>query len=191
MEALLDVGQSKACSTTEVKAEASADLLRAARCRCAEYVRRLGVSDPDVLARFSSLMVQRAKEQLAGANLQVLHSRLIPTTLETTESYVQKWISAIEKQIDLHGGISRCGELATRVQSVLAEQPAAIESVEAAAELFKQDASLSMSAQPPNNPTKFACQPLTASQGGLISELVSTLVNALRLGMPAYKRRHA
>jgi hypothetical protein len=167
------------------------DVVRRARCRCAHYFRELGIEDPEVLASMSRVLVRRATELLGGTTTSSMKTRLVQMTLEVTDNYVQKWLVGIEKQIDLHGGISRCGEVAIRVRELLVIYPHAIESVETAVELLKTDKSLCMPAQPPNNPTKFACQPLTASSGGVLSELGSTCLKAFCLWLPAYKRRHA
>ena len=98
---------------------------------------------------------------------------------------------SVEKQIDLHGGISRCGEIAVRMPAVLANHPEAIESVEAAVVFFRQDKSLCMNAQPPNNPTRFAGQPLTASQRGIAVELLTTILKAVAVWFPRPVRKHA
>ncbi|MGV3484391.1 MAG: hypothetical protein ACO1RT_08235 [Planctomycetaceae bacterium] len=169
----------------------SPETLRLARSRCSDYFRSLGVRDPEVLARVSAALVQRSLEQIDCDDTAQIRSRLVLTTLDAADAYVQKWIVGIEKQIDLHGGISRCGEIALRLSTVLNQHPEAIESVEAAVVLFRQDKSLCMNAQPPNNPTRFAGQPLTASQRGIASELFSTVLKAISVWFPQQVRKHA
>ena len=149
----------------------TSDVGRLARYRCTAYLGQLGIRDAEVLAKMSNHFVRRAIDVLEGAEEAAINNRLVSVSLELTDNYVQKWLIGIEKQIDLRGGMSRCGELALKMGCVLAKYPHAIESVEAALPLFKDDVTLSMPAQPPNNPATFAEQPLTASKGGILSEL--------------------
>jgi hypothetical protein len=151
----------------------------------------LGVDDPDVLARLSLALLHKAEGQVSGFAAESIDHRLMKAIVEVTDGYVQKWIASIEKQIDLHGGTSRCGEVAMRMPKVLAEHPQAIESVELAVSVFRSDSSLSMPAHPPNNPTKFACQPIVASHGGLLAGLLIAMSLPFRSWFPAHARRHA
>ena len=163
-----------------------------AKCRSAEYLRELGIRDPDVLATMTNVFVRRASDHLTGASEAEFNARLVIKTLEVTEIYIQKWVGGIEREIDLRGGASRCGEIAMRITTVLAESQQAIESVENAAPFFKRDRSLTMSSQPPNNPAKFANQPLTSSRGGILSELLATIHTALTNWLGGFsQRRHA
>ena len=57
-------------------------VIRAARCACAEYLRQLGVIDPEVLARMSSLLTRRSLDQLNPATSAAFPARLIQVTLE-------------------------------------------------------------------------------------------------------------
>lgn len=181
METLLDDTTSRVAShdgmqTIVIESEVG----RLARYRCAEYLRLLGIRDPEVKAKMSGVFVRRAIDVLEGADREVIENRLVPISIELIDNYVQKWIIGIEKQIDLHGGMSRCGEIALKMAVVLAKHPLTIESVEAAVPFFKDDVTLSMPAQPPNNPSTFADQPLTASQGGVWSELWLALSSSFR-----------
>jgi hypothetical protein len=164
---------------------------RRARCVCANYLRELGLNDPEVLSRMSANLVRKAQEQASEFGSAAFESRLMLETLDATDNYVQKWISGVEKQLDLRGGVSRCGEIAMRMPQVLAENPNAIESVDLAVTIFQKDSTLRMPAQPPNTPTKFAGQPLIGSNVGLFSELFTTIAQAVRVWIPVYRRRHA
>jgi len=180
-EAMLEITTEQIAGCDESNAGAICiNTVAHARRRSADYLSRLGISDPEVQSRMSGLFVRRAMDQLSlGGDVERNH-RLTATTLELTDAYVQKWIIGVEKQIDLHGGMSRCGEIAVKMPALLKKQPRAIESVESAIAFFKVDASLSMPAQPPNNPTNFADQPLTASSGGIVSEVVNFVMTSLR-----------
>lgn len=169
----------------------SPDLNRRARCVCSDYLRELGIHDPDVLARVSSHLVRKAEENASSFGPAAFESRLMLETLDVTDHYIQKWISGIEKQIDLRGGVSRCGEIAMRLPALLADHPYAIESVELAMALLQKDRSLMMPAQPPNTPTKFVGQPLIGSNRGLLAEMLTTLSQSIRSLLPVYRRRHA
>lgn len=164
---------------------------RRARCVCANYLRDLGLHDPEVLSRMSASLVRKAQERASQFGLASFESRLMLETVDATDSYIQKWISSVEKQLDLRGGVSRCGEIAIRMPQVLAENPHAIESVELAVTILQKDQSLRMPAQPPNTPTKFAGQPLIGSNVGLFVELFTTITQAMRVWIPVYRRRHA
>lgn len=166
---------------------ASSSASRNARRLCSDYLRMLGVDEPDVLARLSLMLLHKAEEQVSGFAAESVDHRLMKTIVDVTDGYVQKWIASIEKQIDLHGGTSRCGEVAMRMPKVLAEHPQAIESVELAVSIFRADSSLSMPANPPNNPTKFACQPIVGVRGGWLA----AMPRKLRSWFHAYSRRHA
>jgi hypothetical protein len=164
---------------------------RRARCVCANYLRELGVHDPEVLSRLSSQLVRKAQEQAADFGSAAFESRLMLETLDVTDSYVQKWISGVEKQLDLRGGVSRCGEIAMRMPALLAEHPQAIESIEMAIAIFQRERTRLMPAQPPNTPAKFVGQPLIGSNAGFFVELFSTIAQAIRVWLPVYRRRHA
>ena len=187
---LLDAEHSEHRSDDAMNA-VSPEQLRLVRCRCSDYFRSLGVRDPEVLSRVSAALVRRSLQSIGKEHPEEIRSRLLMATLEAADAYVQKWIVGIEKQIDLHGGISRCGEIAVRMPAVLANHPEAIESVEAAVVFFRQDKSLCMNAQPPNNPTRFAGQPLTASQRGIAVELLTTILKAVAVWFPRPVRKHA
>lgn len=170
---------------------ASPSASRKARRLCSDYLRMLGVDEPDVLARVSLMLLHKAEEQVSGFTAEAVDHRLMKSIVEVTDGYVQKWIASIEKQIDLHGGTSRCGEVAMRMPKVLAEHPQAIESVELAVSIFRADGSLSMPANPPNNPTKFASQPIVGIRGGWLAGLLAAMSRILRSWFPAHAHRHA
>jgi len=160
----------------------SSPFVREAQQRCAGYFRRLGIRDPEVLASMYRMIVRRVSHPIVELGPAQVHARYLTLIIEATDLYVQKWVAGIEKQIDLHGGVSRCGEIAMQMPMVLASSPWAIESVEAAVPCFAKRTALRMPAQPPNNPTHFADQPLTASAGGALAELWLSLVNVVRQG---------
>ena len=187
LEAALNIASVNAVDQSGASPSAS----RKARRLCSDYLRMLGIDEPDVLARLSLMLLHKAEEQVSGFAAESVDHRLMKMIVEVTDGYVQKWIASIEKQIDLHGGTSRCGEVAMRMPKVLAEHPQAIESVELAVSIFRSDSSLSMPAHPPNNPTKFASQPIVGSRLGLFAALLAAMSRKLRSWFPSYSRRHA
>jgi len=194
VQALLIESEQLRIDTPDGNSVAVADVALAAsykvaKCCCAEYLRELGIRDPDVIATMTNVLVRRAVDQLSGAGEAEFNARLVIRTLEVTDIYLQKWIAGIEREIDLRGGASRCGEIAMRMTTVLTESQQAIESVEDAALFFKRDKSLAMSSQPPNNTTKFANQPLTSARGGILSELIATVYTPLCNWLSGFSRR--
>jgi hypothetical protein len=187
LEASVCVGSVNAVNQSTASSSAS----RKARRLCSDYLRMLGIDEPDVLARVSLMLLHKAEEQVSGCAAESVDHRLIKSIVEVTDGYVQKWIASIEKQIDLHGGTSRCGEVAMRMPKILAEHPQAIESVELAVSIFRADSSLSMPANPPNNPTKFASQPIVGIRGKWLAGLLAATSLPFRSRFPAHARRHA
>ena len=158
-----------------------AALRHRAKAMVAAYFGSWGVQDPDVLSLITRRMLDRAESKLALLGPEAYVAQLRLAAVECCDSYMEAWITSFEKQIDRHGGSSRCAELAVRLPQLLNRFPEAILSTDSNSEALRQWLALTAPAQPPNNPTKFAAQPLLGERPSIWNACRHGLIHLFRL----------
>lgn len=146
----------------------------------AAYFSSWGIQDPDVLAVITRRMLERAESKLALLGPEAYTAQLRLAAIECCDAYIEAWITNFEKQIDCHGGNSRCAELALRLPVLLKRFPEVILSLEGGSDVARQVIALTSPAQPPNHPTKFAAQPLLGDRSAIRTGLMNWVVSLFR-----------